>query len=42
MNKDNNKPSQLPNIPTSLHTKELIERSEKAIKNLKKKISRLD
>jgi hypothetical protein len=42
MNKDNNKPSQLPNIPMSLHTKELLERSEKAIKKLKKRISRLD
>jgi hypothetical protein len=42
MNKDNNKPSQLPNIPMSPHIKELIESSEKAIEKLKKKISRLD
>jgi hypothetical protein len=42
MNKDSNKPSQLPNIPISPYTKELIERSEKAIKKLKKKIERLD
>jgi hypothetical protein len=42
MTKNKEKPSQLPNIPITLHTKELFERSEKAIKKLKKKIARLD
>jgi hypothetical protein len=42
MTKNKEKPSQLPNIPITLHTKELFERSEKAIKKLKKKIVRLD
>jgi hypothetical protein len=42
MTKNKDKPSNIPNIPMSLHTKELIERSEKAIKKLKKKLERLD
>jgi hypothetical protein len=42
MPKNNDKPSNIPNIPMSLHTKELIERSEKVIKKLKKKLERLD
>jgi hypothetical protein len=42
MTKNKDKPSNIPNIPMSLHTKELFERSEKAIKKIKKKLERLD